>query len=69
MKRRYVNTGGTCDHCRDGWRLFFCPLHLGQDCGICRGCAQAADVGGVRRVGGAAALALLPPLPPDAPAT
>lgn len=47
IKRRYVNTGGDCNHCRGGSRIYLCPFQAEHgknskdgECGICRKCAE-----------------------------
>jgi hypothetical protein len=55
MTRRYTNTGGDCQHCGHGWRLFECPKH--PECGICRTCAS----GITDRVGALVARIDVPP--------
>lgn len=38
LERRYVDTGGDCDHCGGGYRLFHCPL---CPAAVCLSCACA----------------------------
>lgn len=55
LVRRYVESGGSCEHCGNGWRLFECSCGKG----VCRACALA--LGTVFH--GNAPLRLPPPLP------
>lgn len=36
LRRRWVDTGGDCEHCGQGWRLFHCPL---CPAAVCLSCA------------------------------
>lgn len=35
LRRRWVHTGGDCEHCGQGWRLFWCPLCPAAVCLAC----------------------------------
>lgn len=35
LVRRYVESGGSCEHCGNGWRLFECSCGAG----VCKACA------------------------------
>lgn len=39
LQRRYASTGGDCEHCRSGWRLYQCPL---CPAAVCENCARQA---------------------------
>lgn len=37
LRRRYVDTGGDCEHCQGGGRIFECPL---CPAAVCMACAR-----------------------------